>query len=116
MTDPWARISLRVTAEGLTPQELARALGPSEPSAAGNWLRSVEASSDEPLDDQLQRLATSVEELAQRVQSLGSEHEVVVLISWTPRQGQDGLALGPSLIAGLARLRATVLIDAYSDE
>jgi hypothetical protein len=116
MTEPWARVSLRVIAEGLTREELTRVLGPSEPAPPGNWSRSVETPSEEPLDDQLRRLTSLVEELAERVQSLDAKHEVVVLVSWTPRPGQDGLAVGHELIAGLARLRATLLIDTYSDD
>jgi hypothetical protein len=39
-----------------------------------------------------------------------------LVLGWTPRQPQDGIALSPELLAMLSSIGAIVLIDTYSDD
>jgi hypothetical protein len=100
----------------MTLHELTTHLGnPTQLSTADHWLMDLDASSDEPLERQLERATAELESLNDRLLELGPGAEITFLISWSPKQGQDGLALGPRLLGTLGRLQATVLVDTYSD-
>jgi len=117
MIESWARTSLRVAAKGMTLDELTAHLGnATQPSTAGHWLMDLDTSSEEPLEQQLERATSELELLSGRLLELGPGAEIVLLISWSPKLGQDGLALSPRLLGMLGRLQATVLIDTYSDD
>jgi hypothetical protein len=116
MSESWARTSIRVSAEGLSVGDIADVLGiAAEDPTARHWLHSVESSGEEPLADQLDRLAIFLPRLADGLRRLG-EYELIVLIGWTPREGQDGVAFSPALLADLAELKALLLIDTYTED
>ena len=116
MAEPWARISIRVTQEGLTSEDLGEFLGPSSGRHTEIWVRDVEATSEVPLDEQLRRAGSLLEELSDGLGRLTAEYDMSVLVSWTPRQGQDGLALPRTFINQLAAVGATLLLDTYTDD
>jgi hypothetical protein len=115
--EPWARCYLKVAVEGLSLPALESVLGPSStPASAESWVVDLEQSSDEPLESQILRVGTYLESLTPKLETLGSAADVSLAISWTPRPGQDGFALSPQLLTALARIRASVLIDTYTDD
>jgi hypothetical protein len=115
--EPWARCYLKVAVEGLALSALESVLGPSStPASAEAWVVDLEQSSDEPLESQILRVGAYLESLTPKLEALGSAAEVSLTISWTPRPGQDGFALSPQLLIVLARIRASVLIDTYTDD
>ncbi|GAB2607296.1 hypothetical protein [Kribbella endophytica] len=114
--DAWAMTSVRVFAAGLDGEEIARRLGMAATQAADDrWIRDVRAGDDEPLDGQLEELTRVLAELETRVGELPADRAVDVLISWTPRTGQDHAGFGPELLGSLGRLGAVLRIDTWTE-
>ncbi len=118
MTDePWAHTSLRVSGDGISVGKVAEILGAATvQSRRDNWIVEFGESSDEPIETQLAKVESFIRMRYQAFGELPQNAEVILLVSWTPRLGQDGLALPSSLIETLGQVKAMVLIDAYGDE
>lgn len=113
---PWAMTSVRVFAAGLSGEEIALRLGMVATQAADDrWIRDVRAGDDEPLDGQFEELTTVLAELETRVEKLPADWAVDVLISWSPRGGQDHAGFGPELLGSLGRLGAVLRIDTWTE-
>ena len=57
-----------------------------------------------------------LEKHLQVLASIGAEEEIDLTVSWTPREGQDGLRFPPRLIALIAQLNGGIFLDTYSDQ
>ncbi len=114
--EPSALTSVRVFATGLSGEEIAGRVGMvATQAAADRWIRDVQAGDDEPLDGQLEELTRVLAELETRVGELPADWAVDVLISWSPRGGQDHAGFGPELLGSLGRLGATLRIDTWTE-
>ena len=111
---PWAMTSVRVFVTGLSGEEIAARLGMGATQAAADrWIRDVRGGDDESLDGQLEELTSVLAELETRVGEL-HDWAVDVLVSWTPRVGQDHTGFGPELLGSLGRLGAILRIDTWT--
>ena len=114
--EQWARISLRVVSERMAPAEVAEAIGLASSTPSEKfWAVDLTTDSSVPLQDQLREAKIF---LGRHVEVLVSfaEAEIVLLVSWTPRTPQDGVAFDSELIKVLARFDCHILLDTYSDE
>jgi hypothetical protein len=112
---PWAMTSVRVFATGLSGEEIAGRLGMvATQAAADRWIRDMRGCDDESLDGQLEELTRVLAELETRVGEL-PDRAVDVLISWSPRVGQDHAGFGPELLGSLGRLGAILRIDTWTE-
>ena len=113
--ESWARVSLRVTSPHLGTDQLATLLGRKSVDGPDNpWSIDLVEDSSVPLDDQLR---TAKEFLSERIEVLeGLAGGVIdMLVGWTPRSPQDGIALDPELLGLLARSRCCVRLDTFVD-
>lgn len=83
-------------------------------SVRGNWSRfwnlEPDATPDVVIEQATQFLESNVDELVE----VAGSCTVAFTVSWTPHEFQDSLALGPTLVASLAKLSATILVDTYT--
>jgi hypothetical protein len=114
--EPWARTSLRIASDDLTPQQIAEQLGrPSVARSADFWAIDLEESSWQPLEEQLAGASAFIREHDKVLKNLAESADVALHVSWSPRVSQDGLLLDRKLLAGLTSVGAYLLLDTYVD-
>ncbi|WP_433270938.1 hypothetical protein ACQPZF_11160 [Actinosynnema sp. CS-041913] len=115
MTDaPWSRAALRVWADGSSVGEIARRIGiPSADDSTKFWY--VEPGGDGPrhLDDRLKLVKGFMAGNREVLKSLAATAPIDLMVSWSPKDGQDGLVLEAELVALLAECGAYVAMDTY---
>ena len=69
--EPWARCYIKVVVDGLTLPALESVLGPSSTrTSAVAWVLALEQSSNEPLENQIERSGTSLESMIPKLEPL----------------------------------------------
>lgn len=120
--DAWARVSLRVSVEGCPadwveatvalPGDLERRV------VRGDhwWLVDLYETGDESIDQQLDSLVALLREHRSGLVEVGARTDVNVMISWTPRRGQDSVGFDADLIALLASVNGRIILDTHTDD
>ncbi|MER7130478.1 hypothetical protein [Streptosporangium saharense] len=117
--DPWATVSLRiavsssVSLEGIEERIGIRSTGSRKDLF---WFHDFKRPADQVLDDLLQTVTGFLEANLDSLREISRETETNLLISWTPRLGQDGVQFTERLIGILGSLNAYVLMDTYTDQ
>jgi hypothetical protein len=113
--DTWARVSLRISSPRLTPHEVGQLMGEPSANPPGDlWATDLTRDADVALDEQLRAVKDYLRAKAPVLETL-SDADIGLLIGWTPRDPQDGIALDTELIGLLAATRCHVLLDTYLD-
>lgn len=113
--DTWARVSLRIRSPRLTPHEVGQLMGEPGVNPPGDpWATDLTTDSGVALDEQLRAVKDYLRAKADVLASL-PDAEIGLLIGWTPRDPQDGVAFDTELIGLLAAARCHVLLDTYLD-
>jgi hypothetical protein len=111
----WAVVSLRIASDTLTAQEISNLLGTvSDAGSDAVWTADLTDDRDLLLDDQL-KLATAWLQDRSAALAAMTGADIALQIGWTPRNPQDGIALGHELIAVLHEIRGYLLLDTYLD-
>jgi hypothetical protein len=108
----WARVSLRITSDDVSADEIAALLGAASQSRTdGVWAVNMVADSAVRLDDQLRETTRYLVAHGEALRALPAGADVSLRISWTPRDPHDGIQVTPELIALLSSVGAYILLD-----
>ncbi|MFD4637273.1 hypothetical protein ACFWN2_08165 [Lentzea sp. NPDC058436] len=114
MEGPWSRATLRVWPGEMTVAEIDAVLG-IEGGVADDRLWYVEPGvGDLHLDDRLKVVAALLVENGKALAQVAAKCEIDLFVSWTPKDGQDSVCLGPDLIRVLGELGAHVVMDTHT--
>ncbi|MFJ5985294.1 hypothetical protein [Lentzea sp. NPDC092896] len=109
--EPWSRATLRVWAGEMTVAEIGAALK-IDGAECGDGLWCVDAGGcDLHLDDLLKLVEALLAEHREVLLEVAARCEVDLFVSWSPKEGQDSVCLGPDLIRSLGELGAHVVMD-----
>lgn len=120
--DAWARVSLRVSVEECPADwvEATIALqGDLEHRVVRGeywWSVDLYKTGDESIDHQLDALAGLLRDHRSGFVEVGARTEVNLMISWTPRRGQDSVGFDAELIALLASVKGRIVLDTHTDD
>lgn len=105
-------VSSSVTLEGIEERIGIRSTGRREDLF---WFHDFEPPADQVLNDLLQTVTGFLEANLDSLREISRKTETNLLISWSPRLGQDGVQFNERLIGVLGSLNAYVLMDTYTD-
>jgi hypothetical protein len=116
MGDGWAWLSLSALNGDLPSEEIQAMLPGSTASRQNSHLAAVEFSGHgEPtsLQELLDELAEYLDSHLSDILGLLADADFQLRIGWSPLTPQECVAIPSSVVAGLARLHADVMIDTY---
>jgi hypothetical protein len=111
----WARFAFRISAGRLSASQIAELMGSSPESVRdGVWVHELTEDSGTPLPEQFRVVEEYLRAKLPELTELAG-HEMDLMLSWTPRSPQDGLAYRASLVRLLASVGAEIFLDTYLD-
>ncbi|MEW2505679.1 hypothetical protein AB0878_34950 [Amycolatopsis sp. NPDC047767] len=120
--EEWARVSLRVSLESISLLEVEEKLGlrssvVEEARVGANWwVRDMYESGDESLSSQLDLVSQVISERADRLANLPDAADINIMISWTPRRGQDSVGFDADFVSLLASVGGRLILDMHTDD
>ncbi|SFQ96173.1 hypothetical protein SAMN04488564_101217 [Lentzea waywayandensis] len=112
--EPWSRATLRVWAGEMTVAEIGAALQ-IDGAERSDRLWCVEpGEGDMHLDDRLKAVEAVLAEHREALVQVAARCDVDLFVSWSPKEGQDSVCLGPDLIRLLGELGAHVVMDTHT--
>jgi hypothetical protein len=116
---PWARVSLRISCDVMTAQEVSTLVESSLPipetSGATPWFTELGSDPAVPLDAQLGEAKELLMRSRDLLERIGRTERIDLVIGWTPRVPQDGLLIDSELLRLLAELDVQIFLDTYAD-
>lgn len=109
--EPWSKATLRVWAGEMTVAEIGATLKiDGAEQFDGLWC--VDADRDDlHLGDLLKLVEALLAEHREALVRVAARCDVDLFVSWSPKEGQDSVCLGPDLIRLLSELGAHVVMD-----
>ncbi len=80
------------------------------------WIADLYERGDETLNAQLDALQRLLVENQAGLADVGARTDLNVMISWTPRRGQDSIGFDADLIEVLSRVHGRIILDTHTDD
>lgn len=114
--EPWSRATLRVWPSGRTVAEIHSALRIDGAQQSDRFWFVEPGPGDMHLDDRLKLVEAILAEKREAFVELAATCETDLLVSWTPKEGQDGVLISANLIKLLGEIGAHIAMDTYTDD